>query len=69
MNPDQLYTLAKLRAAELEGHARHSRAVAEHTPRTPWRALRARLRHSGRRDGVHVPARAHVERPGAVAGS
>jgi uncharacterized protein YbjT (DUF2867 family) len=43
MHPDQLYTLTKLRSAELEEQARRSRRVAGRRPEPLRRSLHTRL--------------------------
>jgi len=55
MNPDQLYALTKLRAADIQEQARHARLVSGRKPEPVTRLLRARLRR--------VAERVHIARP------
>jgi len=62
MNPDQLYTLAKLRAVDIEEQARHARLVSGRKPEPVARLLRARVRRLAER--VHI-ARPRIPRTDA----
>ena len=55
MNPEQLYTLAKLRAVDIEEQARHARLVSGRKPEPVARLLGARLRR--------IAERVHIARP------
>jgi len=54
-NPEQLYTLAKLRAVDIEEQARHARLVSGRKPEPVARLLGARLRR--------IAERVHIARP------
>ena len=56
MNPEQLYTLSKLRSAEIEEQARHARLVSGRRPEPLARALRARLRRAAERVPITRPS-------------
>jgi hypothetical protein len=62
MNPDQLYTLTKLRSAEIQEQARHARLVSGRKPEPVARLLRARVRRLAER--VHI-ARPRIPRTDA----
>ena len=68
MNPEQLYTLAKLRAVDIEEQARHARLVSGRKPEPVARLFRARLRHAAERIHITRPRVARADRPDAVAG-
>jgi hypothetical protein len=68
MNPDQLYTLAKLRAVDIEEQARHARLVSGRKPEPVARLLRDRLRRVAERIHVAQPRIPRTDGPDVVAG-
>ena len=68
MNPDQLYTLAKLRAVEIEEQARHARLVSGRKPEPVARVFRARLRRAAERVHIARPRVPRTDGPDVVAG-
>jgi len=68
MNPDQLYTLTKLRSAEIQEQARHARLVSGRKPEPVARLLRDRLRRVAERIHVAQPRIPRTDGPDVVAG-
>jgi len=68
MNPDQLYTLAKLRAVDIEEQARHARLVSGRKPEPVARVFRARLRRAAERVHIARPRVPRTDGPDVVAG-
>jgi hypothetical protein len=56
MNPEQMYTLTKLRAAETEERARHARLVAGRRPEPLARVIRVSLRRLAERVRIARPS-------------
>jgi hypothetical protein len=68
MNPEQLYTLAKLRAVDIEEQARHARLVSGRKPEPLAPLLAARLRRVAERVHITRPRIASTDGPDVVAG-
>ena len=68
MNPEQIYMLTKLRAAEIEDLARQGRLVSGRKPEPLARVFRARLRRAAERIHIARPRVPRTERPDVVAG-
>ena len=68
MNPDQLYTLTKLRSAEIQEQARHARLVSGRKPEPVARLLRDRLRRVAERIHIAQPRIPRTDGPDVVAG-
>lgn len=68
MNAEQIYTLTKLRSAELEERARQSRRVAGRTPEPLRRVVRVRLARLAARVRVSSPAVTRPDGPDVAAG-
>jgi hypothetical protein len=67
MHPDQLYTLMKLRAAEIEEQARHARTISGRKPEPLWQVRRARVRRNAGPARIHRSPLARPDRHGVVA--
>ena len=68
MNPEQLYTLAKLRAVDIEEQARHARLVSGRKPEPVSRLLRDRQRRVAERIHIAQPRIPRTDGPYVVAG-
>jgi hypothetical protein len=67
MHPDQIYTMTKLRAAEIQEQARHARMISGRKPEPLWQVLRARVRRNAGPVRIDRTPLARPDRHGIVA--